>query len=143
MCRRLLDALSALQVADDQAIFEVVSACVEPLPVFRHTLQIWAESLPASAMRDSAMDVLLVLHPEHLCSRVSGRSAGDVPALGSFVPTIQPALALPQADNAAVLWLGHLCPSWAASWGVAVRAPARLPWPFSGADIPASVGAPL
>ncbi|CAE7722641.1 unnamed protein product, partial [Symbiodinium microadriaticum] len=112
--------------ADDEAIFETVKRHIEPLPVLRRTLEQWVNTLPDSNLRSSGRDVLLVLHPEHQCSRVSGKAAGSSEPPRLFDPVVHPSsVSLPLLD-APVAWIGGLCPRWVELWGLGLP----LPWPL-------------
>ncbi|CAE7880774.1 unnamed protein product, partial [Symbiodinium necroappetens] len=81
-----LDALVPADADNDDAIFDVVSRCIAPLPVLRCTIETWCRTLPPGVLRSAAEDVLLVFSPEHLCTRISGRKACSSPASPDFVP---------------------------------------------------------
>ncbi|CAE7597626.1 unnamed protein product [Symbiodinium microadriaticum] len=86
MLPELTAELDALVPADADAIFDVVSRCIAPLPVLRCTIETWCRTLPPGVLRSAAEDVLLVFSPEHLCTRISGRKACSSPASPDFVP---------------------------------------------------------
>ena len=126
ICLPLAAELQQLCEADDEAIFETVKRHIEPLPVLRRTLEQWVNTLPDSNLRSSGRDVLLVLHPEHQCSRVSGKAAGSSEPPRLFDPVVHPSsVSLPLLD-APVAWIGGLCPRWVELWGLGLP----LPWPL-------------
>ena len=130
ICQPLAAELGRLQDADDVEIFEVVKGHIEPLPVLRRTLEQWVSALPDSHLRSSGQDVLLVLHAEHQCSRISGKAVGSSEVQGAFDPAVQPVpVSIPILD-AHVAWIGGLCPRWVDSWSLGLLAPTPLPWPI-------------
>ena len=112
LCYELMVEFEALQDATDQEIFDLVQA---PLPVLRCTLQKWAEALPPGILADNAADVLLLLTPEHLCSRVCGKLPEQVDA-PPFVPEIVPPVYRPPSERLEVLWHGTLNRAWIATF---------------------------
>ena len=89
----LTAALRAFQSTSadvDEELFEVVRAFIAPLPVLRRTLQQWASELLPGTLRDACADVLLVLHPQHLCDKVSGKRAEEFEFCAPFSPRIDP-----------------------------------------------------
>ena len=130
LCHPLLAALGQLTAADDEVIYEIVQGHIEPLPVLRDTVQRWVDSLPDGALRSAGHDVLLILHAEHLCSRISGKEVPSLPQASGFVPEILPLVADLPVAPAAVAWLGCLCPRWVDFWGLASLPPFPLSWPL-------------
>ena len=73
----------------DESLFELVKAFVAPLPVLRATLQAWGDRLPPGEVRAACEDVLLVLHPQYLCDRISGGGAPRFECCTPFSPRIE------------------------------------------------------
>ncbi|CAE7947452.1 RPS25 [Symbiodinium sp. KB8] len=89
----LMGALAAFSppAADvDTALYELVQMHVAPLPVLRRTIERWRDSLSPGLLAQACDDVLLVLHPEHVCDRVSGAAPGTECLGGSFEPRVIP-----------------------------------------------------
>ena len=87
-CKALLTELSARMPSTDQAIYDVVVTHLAPLLVLRHTVELWIDTLGDSRLVDAARNVLLILWPERLCSKVVGVDRGDSDSAKSFVPSI-------------------------------------------------------
>ncbi|CAE7508498.1 unnamed protein product, partial [Symbiodinium sp. CCMP2456] len=73
----LYQSLSDLAQATDQQIYDLVEANVAPLPVLRQTLEVWRAQATLEELASACADVLLVLHPEHLCDKVAGKASED------------------------------------------------------------------
>ncbi|CAE7897325.1 unnamed protein product, partial [Symbiodinium sp. KB8] len=116
--------------ADDETIFGIVKNHIAPLPVLRLTLQQWVDSLPDGALQAAGRDVLLILHAEHLCSRISGQAPGGTEPSPAFSPAVYPLPATLPVATAHVAWIGHLCPRWVDTWGLVSLPPAVLTWPL-------------
>ena len=141
LCDPLSEDLGKLQSADDVTIFETVKAHIEPLPVLRATLRAWLDSVSDSALSDAGRDVLLILHAEHLCSRISGTAQHSHTHGTGFRPEVYPLVAVLPLAIAPVAWLGCLCPAWAASWGLDFLPPAPLTWPLEPSRLLATAAA--
>ena len=96
----------------DEAILSVIHGFVAPLPVLRRTLQMWAEELPIGDIRDACNDVLLVLHPQHLCDRISGRRAAVVELCAPFSPRVDPPVRMPMPAPLPLLVVDCDPPEW-------------------------------
>ncbi|CAE7611352.1 unnamed protein product, partial [Symbiodinium sp. CCMP2456] len=128
VCPALEACLATFQpstVDIDDELFQLVMQHIAPLPALRRTLEGWASSLPADLVQAAAADVLLILHPEHVCDRVAGRptEADDVPL--SYLPVLDVPLAVPRAPLLPIL---HNC-TVPYVWGVVYSlqaAPLRL-----------------
>ena len=83
-----LDSFQAPQQDIDEAILSFVQGFIAPLPVLRRTCSEWAGRLQEGALRDACEDVLLVMHPQHLCDRISGRNAPAVELCAPFSPRV-------------------------------------------------------
>ncbi|CAE7334985.1 unnamed protein product [Symbiodinium sp. KB8] len=83
-----LDSFQAPQQDIDEAILSLVQGFIAPLPVLRRTCSEWAGRLQEGALRDACEDVLLVMHPQHLCDRISGRNAPAVELCAPFSPRV-------------------------------------------------------
>ena len=117
-CKALLAELSARMPDTDQAIYNVVVAHLAPLPVLRHTVELWIGTLGDPRLVEAARDVLLVLWPEHLCSRVVGVDRGASDSAKSFAPLIvRPAFRSSDACLP-VYWSGGLDCAWVHDWGL-------------------------
>ncbi|CAE7225872.1 unnamed protein product [Symbiodinium sp. KB8] len=115
--RLALDAL--VPAADcDTVIFDLVSQHIAPLPVLRRTLEEWSASLLPGPLHDAARDVLLVLRPEHLCDRVSGKKARLSPLPSDFVPHIRPLILSPPIPELPVYTCGPCASQWAQDFGL-------------------------
>ncbi|OLQ14158.1 hypothetical protein AK812_SmicGene1724 [Symbiodinium microadriaticum] len=135
VCPPLARDLAKLVDADDVEIFDTVKRHIEPLPVLRHTLQRWVDSLSDVTLQGCGRDVLLVLHAEHLCSRVSGKALDPTAASTVFAPVVRPlpvALPIPQAH---VAWIGGVCPAWVKAWGLESLPPSPLDWPLEDSSL--------
>ncbi|CAE7946520.1 hypothetical protein AK812_SmicGene33425 [Symbiodinium microadriaticum] len=89
----LLDMLTAFSPPPtdvDEALYELVQQHIAPLPVLRRTVAFWRDSLPPGCLSQACDDVLMVLHPEHVCDRVSGATPGVDCLGGSFTPCVVP-----------------------------------------------------
>ena len=135
VCPPLARELASLVDADDVLIFDTVKRHIEPLPVLRHTLQQWVDALSDVELQSSGRDVLLILHAEHLCSRVSGKTSDPTVASTAFTPVVSPlpvALPIPQAH---VAWIGGICPAWIQAWGLESLPPLPLAWPLEASSL--------
>ena len=81
-----LSHLLTMQAVTDEDVYAVVVRHIAPLPVLRHTLSVWCQRLPMGDLRSAAEDILLVLLPVHLCTKISGRQVCSSPADPDFVP---------------------------------------------------------
>ncbi|OLQ08158.1 hypothetical protein AK812_SmicGene8346 [Symbiodinium microadriaticum] len=116
LCRALLLDLQTLQAASDQEIYDLVLAHLAPLPVLRATLLHWIAGLASGALRDAAEDVVLILHPEHLCSAVVGQVRQEVRDEIAFRPSISPPFFLPAPADLPVFFFGCIDLDWIARW---------------------------
>ena len=117
LCQDLLASLRALTSADDQDIYDIVASHVEPLPVLRASVEAWVSGLPAGPLASAGSDVLLVLHPEHLCSRVCGKLPDQLPR-AAFVPRIVAPVRRPPSVGLPVLHSGYLDLAWVERWSL-------------------------
>ena len=107
-----LDSLLPAAADNDELIFDVVSRHIAPLPVLRRTLSEWSRTLEPGVLKAAADDVLLVLLPEHLCTRLSGKKACSSSVLPDFVPDICPVSIVLPLPALPILVCGPLASSW-------------------------------
>ena len=113
-----LSQLQTKQVCTDEELYDIVAQHIAPLPVLRYTLTAWCQDLPDGVLRSAAEDVLLVLHPEHICTRVSGKQPCPCPSDPDFAPQILvPRLLLPVL-SLPLFSCGPLSPSWVLDFGL-------------------------
>ena len=117
---RALATLAPGNPVSDQCIFDVVASFIAPLPVLRCTLQEWASSLAPSSLRDAAEDVLLVLHPVHLCDSVADAPLPHTRSRPPFMPLLDSPLCAPSRGRGTVLSVGDAVAArvWAQSTSV-------------------------
>ncbi|CAE7207675.1 unnamed protein product, partial [Symbiodinium sp. KB8] len=96
----------------DEAILALVQQYTAPLPVLRCTLACWGNRIVSAPLRQACDDVLLVLHPEHLCDRVAGRTECATDDALSFVPCIVPPAWTPPCTLLPVLVAGGSPSAW-------------------------------
>ena len=125
LCHDLLAALGKIEVADDQEIYDLVASFVAPLPVLRRTLQLWIASLFPGALLSSAEDVLLVLKPDLLCSRVCGR-VPECPVGRDFEPCIAQPAHCPLSLSGPVFYTGVCDAGWLAHWQLSLLPTTQL-----------------
>ncbi|CAE7275135.1 unc-89 [Symbiodinium sp. CCMP2456] len=124
-CVPLLLSLEASLPETDEEIFQIVCSHVAPLPLIRDTLQQWRDTLADTTVQDACDDVLLVLHPVHICEKVSG-SVQQQPDEPVFQPQILPPAYRPTTTPGPVLWCGRLCPAWVSLWGLDLYPPVKV-----------------
>eukprot|EP00439_Symbiodinium_sp_Y106_P039974 s7815_g4.t2 len=135
--RPRLAALQALVEADDQAVYDLTVSYVEPLPTLPDTLSLWLRGLPDGPLAAAGSDVLLViLHPEHICSAVCGRLP-DQQTERTFVPDVVAPMYRPPTVNLPVLFSGHLDLAWSERWSLG-EFPARA---VSSDELPSACAA--
>ncbi|CAE7410216.1 unnamed protein product [Symbiodinium natans] len=118
----LLAALAALKPSTDMDVYETVVRFISPLPVLRDTLQVWLSEVSDLAIAEMGENVLLVLHPEHICSAVAGKpqESNDQHV---FLPLLRTPLAGPTDHSLPVVWVGHICPRWVQTWQLGALPP--------------------
>ena len=128
----------------DEAILSLVMQFTAPLPVLRCTLEAWMDSLPVGFVRQACEDVLLILHPEHLCDRVAGLANPAAGQVMSFIPRISPPASAGIRADLPVWVTGGSPPAWFLAWfgdqacPVAVEKQTILRWtstPIAGACV--------
>ncbi|CAE7020364.1 unnamed protein product [Symbiodinium sp. CCMP2456] len=125
LCRSLEQALYSSHFEEDQDLYDEIVSHVAPLPVLRNTVRFWCESLECAHLRQLASDVLLVLSPEHVCTRVGGKEQEVTDPEMPFQPRLLCPFIRHPATGAYVLHLGSPCPAWISAWGLSNCA--RLP----------------
>ena len=129
LCLALLHALEGLAAASDQQIYDEVVQHIAPLPVLRHTIRAWRDALTHGEMREAADDVLLVLTPEHLCTRIAGRGPDEDDVVHeSFQPDLVCATLRCPAPAPFILTLGCPPERWISQWGIRLLR-AMCHWP--------------
>ena len=123
---RQLEACSDDTKDPDERIFDAVQAQVAPLPVLRRTLGVWRDSLSDGVLRAAADDVLLVLHPAHLCDTVSGKALREQSWEATFCPLVDRPIVTPSRSGMSVAVLGKLCADWAAARSIDTSSCAEL-----------------
>ena len=114
-----LSCLTTTEDVTDEDVFAVVVRHIAPLPVLRHTLSGWCQCLPVGRLRSAAEDVLLVLHPVHFCTKLSGRQVCSSPADPDFTPLVTvPRLILP-VPSLPLMSCGPVPSSWTSALGLA------------------------
>ena len=118
----VLAALAALKPSTDMDVYETVVRFISPLPVLRDTLRVWLSEVSDSAIAEMGENVLLVLHPEHICSAVAGKpqESNDQHV---FLPLLRTPLAGPTDHSLPVVWVGHICPRWVQTWQLGALPP--------------------
>ncbi|CAE7271677.1 unnamed protein product [Symbiodinium sp. CCMP2456] len=115
LCAPLLADLSVWQPPccdRDEAIFAVVRRHMVPLPVLRSTLLAWRSTLADGPVKQACDDVLLVLHPEHLCDSVAGATLSEEPD-DVYVPAVVVPRRWPAPDFSPLLCVGVPSSDWA------------------------------
>ena len=116
----------------DERIFDVVKSHLAPLPVLRRTLREWAHTVSAGPLRDAAEDVLLVLHPVHLCDKVSGKHDSPAEVDVPYTPLLDRPTRSVLPIGLPLAVLGSPCPAWVGA--VCVEFPGTLELSFEQAD---------
>ncbi|OLQ06070.1 hypothetical protein AK812_SmicGene10661 [Symbiodinium microadriaticum] len=112
-----LSHLLTMQAVTDEDVYAVVVRHIAPLPVLRHTLSVWCQRLPMGDLRSAAEDILLVLLPVHLCTKISGRQVCSSPADPDFVPQVLVPRLLPLVPLP-LMSCGPLSSSWASAFDI-------------------------
>ena len=126
VCEELAQALHQLQDATDQQIFDLVLAHVAPLPVLRQTLVEWSQGGLPAGLSEACADVLLVLWPEHLCTKIAGKPAERPTGCTKYCPSIQPPSFVDPPSDLPVCWCGGLSCSWLQRWRFDSLPPAEI-----------------
>ncbi|OLP77728.1 hypothetical protein AK812_SmicGene42181 [Symbiodinium microadriaticum] len=123
----LLERLRSEVPCTDEAVFQLVTSFIEPLPLLRSTLEVWISELSDTVLQAAASDALLCLQPDLWCTKVS-HAPSQVQADADFVPLLVPLPAV-CAERSASLLIGE---------HDACRPFSRvLPW---DSDVPSPVG---
>ena len=115
-CRPLRLALQSTVFNSDQEIYDEVVSHIAPLPVLRHTVTGWMRELQNDGIRQMAADVLLVLTPEHLCTRLAGKQLEVLAPVQSFSPCLRCPLLRCPAPAAHALHFGMVDTTWRQRW---------------------------
>ncbi|CAE7865768.1 unnamed protein product, partial [Symbiodinium necroappetens] len=115
-CRPLRLALQSTVFNSDQEIYDEVVSHIAPLPVLRHTVTGWMRELQNDGIRQMAADVLLVLTPEHLCTRLAGKQLEVLAPVPSFSPCLRCPLLRCPAPAAHALHFGRVDTTWRQRW---------------------------
>ncbi|CAE7641216.1 unnamed protein product [Symbiodinium sp. CCMP2456] len=114
--------------ATDQELYDLVAACIAPLPVLRCTLEEWRMTVSNPVLASACSDVLLILRPEHLCDKVAGKAdeAENPSDTGTLRPYITPARFAGLHPLKPVCWSGRLDSAWIQNWGLDMRPPVEI-----------------
>ena len=118
---RALVALASRAMVSDQCIYDVVVSFIAPLPVLRATLLEWASGLEPGGLRDAAEDVLLILHPVHLCDRVADAPSPPSYSQVAYAPQLDHPVRAPFGGCGVVLSAGD--PAAARAWAQGLSVP--------------------
>ncbi|CAE7745718.1 unnamed protein product, partial [Symbiodinium sp. CCMP2456] len=129
----LLRTLREATLCTDQDIFDVVATHIAPLPVLRNTLLVWQASISDDELSEACADVLLVLHPEHVCDSTAGCATTACEPHRAFSPAIIPSIWRPCQGVLPVVWGGRFQVGWARRWGLLDLPPAEIGLPAGSA----------
>ncbi|CAE7573770.1 unnamed protein product [Symbiodinium sp. CCMP2592] len=134
-----LDELANAGGVTDQRIFDTIVSFMAPLPVLRSTLTLWLDSVHDPDIVAAARDVLLVLHPEHLCDTVAGGLPPTAVSEEVYHPSVVPlSLALPlSAGSLTFVGRKPSAVAWASSFSALSAAPVEWSFEQLHAGLPA------